>query len=274
MARFAMLDVFSGMPNPVWPADEDLVAPMLDRAAPDTDEAPPLGYRGFRIVDTDTDPEQLAATTADAIGSYSDVARIFGNPDDERALLEAGVNAGAISDDLRGYVADAIGSPSSSGPAVSAIAEPCPPCGGIDAPSYDPGYWNDPSRQRFNNCYAYANNNATGTFPQPGRGTGAIFTTLDCADVGAASNRDGLVTTSTFQASRAGWYVALVLWPGQDYHWYRQDDIGCWSHKPGQTVARNVDSSGRKITDPQTCDRGPYTDFCTFMVSDANVTIA
>ena len=136
MARFAMLDVFSGMPNPVWPADDDLVAPMLDRAAPDADEAPPLGYRGFRIVDTDTDPEQLAATTADAIGDYSDVARIFGNPDDERALLEAGVNAGAISDDLRGYVADAIGSPSSSGPAVSAIAEPCPPCGGIDAPSF------------------------------------------------------------------------------------------------------------------------------------------
>ena len=27
----------------------------------------------------------------------------------------------------------------------------------------------------------------------------------------------------------------LVIWPNRDYHWYRQDADGTWSHKPGST---------------------------------------
>ncbi|MBV9102244.1 MAG: hypothetical protein JO060_01570 [Candidatus Eremiobacteraeota bacterium] len=50
--------------------------------------------------------------------------------------------------------------------------------------------------------------------------------------------------------------------PGYDFHWYRRDRDGTWSHKPGGTEARNVDNSGHIITDPRTADRGPYTQFC------------
>jgi hypothetical protein len=70
-----------------------------------------------------------------------------------------------------------------------------------------------------------------------------------------------------------GWYVALVIWPGQDYHWYRQDKVGCWSHKPGHTPVINHDNSGRPITDPRTCNRGGYTNFCTYMITTRHVRI-
>jgi len=64
-----------------------------------------------------------------------------------------------------------------------------------------------------------------------------------------------------------------VIWPGVDYHWYRQDKVGCWSHKPGSTPARNTDNSGHAIADPRTCNRGSYTNFCTYMITTRHVRI-
>lgn len=37
---------------------------------------------------------------------------------------------------------------------------------------------------------------------------------------------------------------------GNDYHWYRQDIDGLWSHKPGFGNIMNVDGAGKPITDP------------------------
>ena len=60
--------------------------------------------------------------------------------------------------------------------------------------------------------------------------------------------------------------IALVIAPGhqipvsddeeyiRDYHWYRQDRDGTWSHKPGHSYATNKDGSGNVIYDPRTCD--------------------
>ncbi len=59
--------------------------------------------------------------------------------------------------------------------------------------------------------------------------------------------------------------MALVIWPGVDFHWYRKGRNGSWSHKPGSTAVTNLDNSGNFITDPRTADRGGYTSFCTFM---------
>lgn len=286
MAMFAMIDIFSGLPNPAWPINDDLAQQMMQvsnsgSGSTDSDSAG-LGYRGFKIIESETDIGGATATTVDTLGAFTERAVIVGNGDAERSLLDAGVTAGAINQDLSAYVSQNIGGVllagggggGAGGAGGGAGGSACPPCGGTTSPAYGPAFWNDPARQPFNNCYAYANNQATGTFPQPGRGTGQIFTSLDCDGVRPAAERDGLVTTDTFQASREGWYVALVIWPGQDYHWYRQDDVGCWSHKPGQTRARNVDNSGQAIADPQQCDRGPYTVFCTFMVTNAGVTIS
>ena len=49
--------------------------------------------------------------------------------------------------------------------------------------------------------------------------------------------------------------VALVIAPGVDYHWYRQNPDGTWSHKPGHTEVTNEDASGKTIKDPQRADR-------------------
>ena len=99
---------------------------------------------------------------------------------------------------------------------------------------------------------------------------------MDCPDVNSAAKADGLVDSPNFSAplgAGSGWYVALVIWPGLDYHWYRQDYPGCWSHKPGPTRAVDVDNSGSKITDPASCDRGPYINFCDYMITTRSVVI-
>ncbi|MEI8146726.1 MAG: hypothetical protein WCH83_14800, partial [Alphaproteobacteria bacterium] len=153
----------------------------------------------------------------------------------------------------------------------------CPKCVAVDAPAYSPAFWNQPSIQPRNNCYNYANNRATNTFAQPGRAHGAQTSTMQCAQVNAAAIKDGLRNVPNFTTPLAkgrGWYVALVIWPNVDYHWYRQDNVGCWSHKPGSTPARNTDNSGKPITDPRTCNRGGYIQFCGYMNTGSWVVIS
>lgn len=59
--------------------------------------------------------------------------------------------------------------------------------------------------------------------------------------------------------------IAMTCIPdGSDYHFYRQDASGLWSHKNGGNVARNTDDSGNLIHDPEFADRGRYTVFCGF----------
>jgi hypothetical protein len=138
-----------------------------------------------------------------------------------------------------------------------------------DRPVYQPEEWNTPEIQPNNNCYAYATNDPTNTFPQPGLGSGKIYEEITAEAVSAAAVRDGLKRLSSWNERPAkGWRVVLVIWPGEDYHWYREDfnvDAGdkkvfC-SHKPGSTEVRNIDDSGKLITDPsdKACDHGPYT---------------
>lgn len=56
--------------------------------------------------------------------------------------------------------------------------------------------------------------------------------------------------------AKDGYYlVALAIAPGVDYHWYRQDDNGKWSHKPGSGRATNLDAAGNEIVNPRMCDR-------------------
>jgi len=40
-----------------------------------------------------------------------------------------------------------------------------------------------------------------------------------------------------------------------DYHWYRENSDGSWSHKPGTTPVKNTDISDKLIMDPRTCNR-------------------
>lgn len=145
-------------------------------------------------------------------------------------------------------------------------------------PTYDPTGWNDSDGTQFNNnCYNYACDIRTNTFAQPGRATGNQYASIDCIEVGQGAESDRLAPTgcdSGCGCSECQHQVALVIWPGVDFHCYRKDRDGRWSHKPGSTSARNTDNSGNLISDPRTADRGPYTVFCScFCVDKAKVTI-
>jgi hypothetical protein len=138
------------------------------------------------------------------------------------------------------------------------------------APLYEPQWWNDGGQKQLNNnCYNYSTNYRTDTFAQPGQAAGIdISNSYYCPTVRPAAAADDLIDTPNAhnKGPKEGHLVALVVAPGIDYHWYRKGRNGHWTHKPGSTPVTNLDNSGVTISDPRTANRGPYTDFCTFMV--------
>ena len=155
---------------------------------------------------------------------------------------------------------------------------------GVSTPVYDPGYWNASNRLTYNNCYNYATNSATNTRAQPGRayfGYTVLYPdNMSCSAARTAAALDGTLVTngseSTFvfagytEADQCNYShpsrLALVVAPGYDYHWYRIDlwTDGRWSHKRGQTIARDWDASGQPIYSVETADRGEYAEVCGY----------
>jgi hypothetical protein len=288
MATVVTLNVFSGRPNPTWALRESETAEFMerlhdmDRMAVDKPSGSlgGLGYRGFLVRRAPESAEGLLSLHVHEnrvdLGPGQHVLA-GGRGGLEQWLLESGREH--IDAEIMGHVQQQLRAPAAA-EALREIAIPkpvgCPTCHAADAPAYTPGAWNIPTVQPYNNCYNYANNHITNTFAQPGRAHGAQAGKMACADVDAAALKDGLANVPNFGGTLTaghGWYVALVIWPNVDYHWYRQDHVGCWSHKPGQTAARNVDNSGKTITDPKSCNRGPYTQFCGYLVTKKTVVI-
>ena len=153
---------------------------------------------------------------------------------------------------------------------ASLVASGC-----CSVPKYEPAFWNDAGIVQYNNnCYNYGNNKRTDSYAQPGRAAGAQYTAVICAEVQRAALADGLravPATGQCPSDSHNQYCKIAfavgeIYPGQrDYHWYRQDQGGMWSHKPGGGTARNVDHAGSPIADPQTADRDGYTDFCGYL---------
>ena len=94
------------------------------------------------------------------------------------------------------------------------------------------------------------------TYAQPGYASG-LDPDTNCDDITHAAIRDGLTTIEADTECKAcGHKVALVIdpnWP--DYHWYRKDRNGMWSHKGGGGPASNLDYSDNTIADPRNADR-------------------
>lgn len=283
MPAIVTLDIYSGLPNPTWVLDDDKVQQLQNlsttrAAAAAKGPLPVLGYRGFivRPADSPDAPGPRIKGLAEAAPGTGAVV-VAGIPEAEQFLLQTAEPH--IDEEVKKLVEESISHGVDAAVlqrAEAAAAAQCPACHAADAPVYNPAFWNDPAHQSRNNCYNYANNQRTDTFAQPGRATGHPITALSCPGVQPSAVSDGLRACPNFTANLPagrGWYVALVIWPGRDYHWYRQDKVGCWSHKPGQTAARNTDNAGHAITDPRTCNRGPYTVFCTYMITTRTVHI-
>ena len=269
MSVTVTLHIFSGRPNPSWELSRDEIDYLIERLAAfrgRTLRKPigtigGLGYQGF----------QLHAVRESGLGALTivydgmiELDRFSASLVDDKREIENWLlaTAGNKLDEKTRALAD--------GEISAVIAEPAARRAEFfTAPPYDPGKWNnDYVVLHQNNCYNYANDKITNTFAQPGRGSGTVFTTFDCANVGAASKRDGLLPVTDASGNPGqGFFAALVMYPGVDFHWYRLDSTGTWSHKPGETPARNVDNKGKIINDPRTCDRGNYTDFCAFSLT-------
>ncbi|OEJ43064.1 hypothetical protein AR457_02065 [Streptomyces agglomeratus] len=150
----------------------------------------------------------------------------------------------------------------------------------FDAGPFEPAFWNNFYVVERNNCYNYAVNQRTDSFAQPGWAHGyRIPPSVTCADVRTGVLRDGLRVWGDCQpAGYERHLVALVtgtMMSGKrDYHWYRRHREGFWGHKLATNPAQNVDYSNNVITNPFSCNRGRYTDWCGFYQSHNSVIVS
>ncbi len=114
------------------------------------------------------------------------------------------------------------------------------------------------------NCYLYARcrRNAPlepGQFgPVPGFEGGRPYSGGGCAALRAAAVADGLVESNSEGCCPIGYHRVHAFLPfdGPDFHFFREDRDGTWSHQPGDELpCMNVDGSGRLITDPSLSNR-------------------
>lgn len=286
MPAIVTLNIFSGRPNPRWILDDAAADELRERMYREptlVSAAPPnlggLGYRGLEVQFDDTAERiyiqggvvNTAPGSPNLLDTKREIEKFVINTMPERGQ-DPGI---AMTQKVHGLVRENIEKELKAKIDLKEIVilDPpilslCPANKGKCAPPYEPAMWNFSPTQANNNCYNYANDRVTNTFAQPGKYHNAQYTALTCASVQPAAVADGLVASPNFtHAIPDGWFVALVIWPNVDFHWYRQDKSGCWSHKPGGTAARNTDNSNKIITNPQNADRGNYTQFCSFMIT-------
>ena len=172
-------------------------------------------------------------------------------------------------------------------------------------PPYNPDRYNqDPRVQNVHNCWDYGmdvvdpaqlhqcDGQAAGCearFHQPG-GTKGLSNILQKTHGRTCKVVDYLIrqdvpelkrSTFTAKCPRGKSKIALVVHPGEDYHFYRQDADGWWSHKDGANKVKRFDAEGRPIWNPKTAARDyrprgsflNYKDFCGYYCAPRRGTI-
>jgi len=301
------VDVFSGMPNPTIQLSDREEQQLVDRvlAAPeqvsgvfDTTDDLGLGYRGIIIhqVKPDSGPWARARTSGDqpvagaaarpgslpmecrvgARGPATDSAEALlleildtkdvALRDEARELVNEGVQALPAARDTEQPPEGDFETEEQSEPEIAPLGATWWAC---NSPYYsaNASYFNQPAYVSQNNCYCFGSNHlANVRYALPGRRGGRPATAITCGGVIDGLRADGWIDSCQSNTLT----IAMVIWPGQDYHFYRVVTAGSdwwWGHKPGGTPARYTDNSGRALKQPfspANCDRGPYTYFCGY----------
>ena len=273
------LDIFSGRPNPSWILSPKEERELVDRVKSDPSLMLPvtaatggLGYRGYIITAEKEGEESLGKAALPS--SF----RLGGEPLSKDAatafwLLDTSEKPDTEVDDfLRGVAADTIrhSRPAEQDQGLEALEKgtlvAC--SSNYFTSSTDFSFWNGATYIRKNNCYNFAANHRTNTFAQPGRISGHLYSSISCSAVSTAAQWDGWFNSCQ---SANNLTIALVIWPGYDFHFYRKCANGIWCHKPGSTAARNYDNSGNIITNVETCNRGGYTSFCGYWYANNSI---
>lgn len=164
-------------------------------------------------------------------------------------------------------------------------------------PIYEPKRWNHNRYIRLShNCYSYALNTIDpelGTlckrkmrrifrkakkdkacknlFPQPGRFAGYKIDPkqpeFNCSNVegGVLADNPDIIPIGNTECPQGYYKIALATNDIEDdYHFWRRDLNGTWSHKNGRGCVHRMDHSNNKIFNPVLADRGEYTKFCGF----------
>jgi hypothetical protein len=162
-------------------------------------------------------------------------------------------------------------------------------------PPYEPHRWNGTREIReTHNCFSYAmnvndpkqivdcrkNKDCNVPFHQPGSASGHDgFTSArdkTCSEmIGRILGDNPGIRMASFtdRCPKETSKIAIVVDPKEDYHFFRQDTNGWWSHKPGGTAVTNKDSSKRPIYDPKLANRNylidgghlNYNMFCSYL---------
>jgi len=170
----------------------------------------------------------------------------------------------------------------------------CPrqaPLSGFE-PQFDPDKYNKKKGlKESQNCFAYAfdytqlpkkpnctEESCSVPFPQPGRASGypkwSKIKGKRCPDLNARVMGDvkgAKITAFENKCPKGMTKIAAVTDEDEDYHFYRQDSNGYWSHKPGATDVTHLDATKRLIYDPQLARRKyedsglDYNNFCGYM---------
>jgi hypothetical protein len=296
-------DIFSGRPNPQWVIADDEARQILDRVSKNVDSIDfsdtrflGLGYRGLVLevvsggIHHDTRlPSSFRISNSTSAGAEISERIIESMPTKALYMDLGGIDLVKMQRILREQNALSIPKLPTQATITQAQMKQMAKFlqawisflrkGGCNHEeiAFDPSFWNDPAHVSLNNCYNFATNRRTDTFAQPGKASGHMYTSIDCATVTAAAVSDGAIVPLPCppddQIPR--YWIALVIkpsWP-EDYHWYRRCTEGFWAHKPGHTQSRYTDNSGQMILDPENCDRGPYTIFCGYLYTQKKMSV-
>jgi hypothetical protein len=134
-------------------------------------------------------------------------------------------------------------------------------------PKYQPNKWNNKESVKYNhNCYAYVLNTIAKREGKPQPGYFANFPPINKDDYNCQAfyerlKKDipSLYLTTFNEKCKKGFYKGFIAIDNkeedQDYHFYRQDNTGYWSHKPGRQDAVDYDSDFKKIKNPVIANR-------------------
>ena len=135
---------------------------------------------------------------------------------------------------------------------------------------WEPDKWNLTEKEHsLTNCYSYAFNNIIRDGDrkeklQPGELSSGKFKNYTCESIIEKVKEDyallGIRKLKNMEEEIecTNYRIALVIdnkGDNLDYHFYRQDSNGKWSHKAGDNDISNVDASNNLILDPQKADR-------------------
>ncbi|MBM7703422.1 hypothetical protein [Metabacillus iocasae] len=283
------LDIYSGMPNPKWILSKAEEKELRDRITSESTQVSPvhtpeeefdLGYRGLIVRDIKWNriSRGLKSIFPREFRVGSKMAKQFSTA--EWLLKTSEKKCSKVTDKLREVAAKGVVLASSSREVVTSATysnegskvsratewETCQ----YNFFADNTDVFNLNSNIIHNNCYAFASNHlGGGRYAHPGLHGGRPAKENTCSEVIAGLHADGWNHYCSPNSSDV-LIIACVIWPGEDFHFYRLVSDGPswqWAHKQGSTKASYRDNCQKRIEHditPKNCCRGHYTDFCGY----------